>query len=60
MLKVFEPWLEEGFRRAGGGKSLTDFEIQAQTQLAITDDVQAALDAMKPQAALYVGRMGHE
>lgn len=60
MMKVFEPWLEEGFRRAGGGKSLADLEIQAQTQLAITDDVQAALDAMKPQAALYVGGMGHE
>ena len=60
MMKVFEPWLDEGFRRAGGGKSLADLEIQAQTQLAITDDVQAALDAMKPQAALYVGGMGHE
>jgi len=60
MMKVFEPWLQEGFRRAGGGKSLADLEIQAQTQLAITDDVQGALDAMKPQTALYVGGMGHE
>ena len=29
MLTVYRPWLEEGFRRAGGGKSLASFEIQA-------------------------------
>lgn len=60
MMKVYRPWLEEGFRRAGNGKSLKDFEIQAQTSITLTDDVQAALDAMKPITALYVGGMGHE
>jgi F420-dependent oxidoreductase-like protein len=60
MLEVYRPWLEEGFRRAGDGRRLADLEIQAQTQVAITDDVQAALDALKPMTALYVGGMGHE
>ena len=59
MLELYRPWLEEGFRRAGGGRSLADFEIQAGCSVAITDDVQAALDAMKPMTALYVGGMGH-
>jgi len=60
MLDVYRPWLEEGFRRAGGGRSLADLEIQAQTQVKITDDVKGALDAMRPMTALYVGGMGHE
>jgi F420-dependent oxidoreductase-like protein len=59
MMELYRPWLEEGFRRAGGGKSLADFEIQAGCSVAITDDVRGALDAMKPMTALYVGGMGH-
>jgi len=59
MMELYRPWLEAGFRRAGGGKSLDGFEIQAGCQVAITDDVRAALDAMKPMTALYVGGMGH-
>ncbi len=58
-LDHFMPWLEEGFRRAGGGKSLKDMEIQVGAAVNITDDVQGALDAMKPNTALYVGGMGH-
>src|SRR5207245_450902 len=52
-------WLEEGFRRAGTGKSFRDFEIQARAEVAITDDVRGALARMKPRVALYVGGMGH-
>ncbi len=58
-MQTYRPWLEEGFRRAGGGKSLKDFEIQASTTVTITDDVRAAFRTMKPQIALYVGGMGH-
>jgi F420-dependent oxidoreductase-like protein len=58
-MKLFRPWLDEGFRRAGNGKSLEDFEIQASTTVIITDDVKSAFAAMKPQIALYVGGMGH-
>jgi F420-dependent oxidoreductase-like protein len=59
MLEVYRPWLEEGFRRAGN-RSLDDLEIQAQAQLVVCDDVEAALASLKPMAALYVGGMGHE
>jgi F420-dependent oxidoreductase-like protein len=59
MLETYRPWLEEGLRRAGRGRSLDDLEIQAQTQVLVTDDVRAALDALKPMTALYVGGMGH-
>jgi len=59
MMRLYRPWLEEGFRRAGGGKSLGGFEIQAGCTVQITDDVRAALDAQKPGTALYVGGMGH-
>ena len=58
-LARFRPWLEEGFRRAGGGKGYADLEIQVGAQVRITDDVKGALDAMKPFTALYVGGMGH-
>jgi F420-dependent oxidoreductase-like protein len=53
------PIIEEGFRRAGGGKGWDDFEVQAGVGVTITDDVQGALDAQKPGIALYVGGMGH-
>jgi F420-dependent oxidoreductase-like protein len=59
MMDLYQPWLDEGFRRAGGGKSLADFEIQAMLSVIITDDVKRALARMKPGIALYVGGMGH-
>jgi F420-dependent oxidoreductase-like protein len=59
MMNLYTPWLEEGFRRAGGGKSLADFEIQPMISVRITDHVGQALERMKPGIALYVGGMGH-
>ena len=58
-MKTLRPWLEEGFRRAGGGKSLRDLEIQPGVPVLITDDVRATLQTLKPRVALYVGGMGH-
>ncbi len=58
-MELFRPWLEEGFKRAGGGKSMADFEIQPGAAVIITNDVRAALQRMKPNTALYVGGMGH-
>ena len=58
-MEHYRPWVEEGFRRAGGGKGWADLEIQAGGSVMITDDVQKALDAQKPGIALYVGGMGH-
>ena len=59
LMPTLRPWLEEGFRRAGGHKGFANFEIQARAEVAITDDVRGALARMKPRAALYVGGMGH-
>lgn len=59
-LPEYLPWLEAGFARAGNGKSLDNFEIAALVQVTVNGDVQAALDAQKPNVALYVGGMGHK
>jgi F420-dependent oxidoreductase-like protein len=59
-LAEYGPWLEEGFRRAGNGKSLKDFEIQATIHVELAQDVKAALARLKPEVALYVGGMGHK
>jgi F420-dependent oxidoreductase-like protein len=58
-LGEYLPWLEEGFARAGNGKSLKNFEIQASVHVEVLDDVKSALDKLKPEVALYVGGMGH-
>jgi F420-dependent oxidoreductase-like protein len=52
----FRPSLEKGASRSG--RALDDLEIQAGCTVRITDDVQGAIDAMKPRTALYVGGMG--
>ena len=54
----FEPWIDEGLQKAG--KSKDDFEVQAMSQVIVTDDVASALDRLKPGIALYVGGMGHK
>ncbi len=54
----FRPLLEEGFARAGGGKSFGDFDIAPTASLFVTDDVESARDAIRPYLALYVGGMG--
>jgi alkanesulfonate monooxygenase SsuD/methylene tetrahydromethanopterin reductase-like flavin-dependent oxidoreductase (luciferase family) len=56
---TFKRWLEEGFRRAGGGKGWEGFEIQGGVSVHITDDVKGALAQGKHFIALYVGGMGH-
>lgn len=54
----YQPWLEEGFRRAGGSKSLKDFDIFPILPIVLENDVGVALDRMKPNIALYAGGMG--
>lgn len=55
---LYEDWIAEGLARSG--RKRDDFEIQAMSQVQVTDDVQAALDKLKPTIALYVGGMGHK
>ncbi|NBC22747.1 MAG: LLM class F420-dependent oxidoreductase [Gammaproteobacteria bacterium] len=55
---LYEEWIREGLERSG--RTREAFEVQAMTQVKVTDDVQAALDVLKPGIALYVGGMGHK
>jgi F420-dependent oxidoreductase-like protein len=60
MMDVYRPWLEAGLARRSDGRRLEDLDIHAQAYLVISDDVKGIIDGLKPQAALYVGGMGHE
>jgi alkanesulfonate monooxygenase SsuD/methylene tetrahydromethanopterin reductase-like flavin-dependent oxidoreductase (luciferase family) len=57
---MYNEWLDEGFARPGARRSREDFEVCATANIVITDDRSAALAAMKPYLALYVGGMGAE
>src|SRR5437764_830580 len=50
--------LAEGFAREGARRSAEDFEVAATAPLIITDDIDSALDAVRPMYALYFGGMG--
>jgi F420-dependent oxidoreductase-like protein len=50
------PLLEEGAARAG--RSLDGFDIAPTVNVAISEDLQAARDVVRPVIALYVGGMG--
>jgi F420-dependent oxidoreductase-like protein len=50
------PLLQEGAARSG--RSLENFDIAPTVNVFITDDLEAARDAMRPFIALYVGGMG--
>ncbi len=55
---LYDQWINEGLAKAN--KTSEQFERQTMTHVQVTDDVQAALDRMKPGIALYVGGMGHK
>ena len=55
---VYAGTLEAGFRKAGGGKSLKQFDVAPTVVVVQGDDVQACLDFVKPMLALYIGGMG--
>ena len=59
-MEEYRPWLEEGFRRAGDGKSLKNFSVVASVHVQVDDDVKGALAKLKPEIDLYVGGMGHK
>ncbi|MGO8903996.1 MAG: LLM class F420-dependent oxidoreductase [Solirubrobacteraceae bacterium] len=50
------PLLQEGADRVG--RTLEAFDIAPTVSVFVTDDIQAARDAMRPILALYVGGMG--
>jgi F420-dependent oxidoreductase-like protein len=55
---LFEERLEKGFAKAGGGKSLADFEIAPFCTVVMGDDVEQCRVPIKHYLALYIGGMG--
>lgn len=56
--KLYRDALAEGFAREGARRRPEDFDVAASVPLIITDEVQAAYDALRPMYALYFGGMG--
>ena len=55
---LFEGALNEGFAKAGGGKSLKDFHIAPFVQVVLNDDLEKARQPVRESLALYIGGMG--
>lgn len=55
---VIEKNLTEGFAKAGGGKSLANFDVAPAVAVIIGDDLDACRLPLKMTLALYVGGMG--
>jgi F420-dependent oxidoreductase-like protein len=55
---LYRDALEEGFAREGARRTPDEFEVAASVPLIVTDDVESAIDAVRPMYALYFGGMG--
>ena len=55
---LFEEPLNEGFAKAGGGKSLADFDVAPAITVIIGDVIAQCMMPVKSMVALYVGGMG--
>jgi F420-dependent oxidoreductase-like protein len=55
---VYLGFLEEGFAKAGGGKSLSDFAVVPGVTVIISDDLEKVRMPVKGHMALYIGGMG--
>ena len=55
---LYKDALDEGFSRDGARRSREEFEVAATVPLIVTDDIDSAMDAVRPMYALYFGGMG--
>jgi F420-dependent oxidoreductase-like protein len=55
---VFEESLEKGFGKAGGDKSLANFEVAPFVTCIMGDDIEQCMAPIKNNLALYIGGMG--
>lgn len=55
---VFAPALEKGFAKAGGGKSMDNYDILPFVPTVMGDDIEACRKPVKANLALYIGGMG--
>lgn len=56
--EYFQEQVEAGFKKAGNGKSIADFDIAPSVYVAMDDDIEMARNMIRPMLALYVGGMG--
>ena len=55
---VYGDAVESGLAKAGGGKSLKNFDIAPAVAVVIEDELELAYNQIKPVLALYIGGMG--
>jgi F420-dependent oxidoreductase-like protein len=56
--EIHEQALQEGFARPAARRSKQEFEVCATVPLIVSDDIDGAVDALRPFYALYFGGMG--
>ena len=56
--QVYVDALAEGFARPGARRDAESFQVNATVPLIVSDDIDAAADALRPFYALYFGGMG--
>jgi F420-dependent oxidoreductase-like protein len=54
---TYHSWLKEGFARRGGRPG-SGFQIAATCNVVVTDDIEKAVEELKPVMAFYIGGMG--
>jgi F420-dependent oxidoreductase-like protein len=55
---MYRSYLEDGWGRDGARRGPDDFEVAASVPFEVTDDLDAAVDSLRPYYALYFGGMG--
>ena len=55
---VYSSIIEEGFRKAGSGKSYAQFDVIQNVRVVLGDDVAKCRDEVRPDIAFVVGGMG--
>jgi F420-dependent oxidoreductase-like protein len=55
---IFDEPLAEGFKKAGGGKSIDDFAVTPFIRVNVDDDEAKARQPVRENLALYIGGMG--
>jgi F420-dependent oxidoreductase-like protein len=55
---LYREALDEGLRRPGARRTTDEFEVAATVPLVVTEDIDAAIDVVRPMYALYFGGMG--
>jgi F420-dependent oxidoreductase-like protein len=55
---LLAPHLETGFRKAGGGKSMANFDVAPFVTCVVGEDIDKCRKPIKENLALYIGGMG--